>query len=341
MISVKIDSFQVNMRGEYFFQSVYEKKEQLRVWLGKHEVEPQTQQISEKPTLIEKLNASLKIKLDEKDELKLRIIKILLEKFTGRKVRLLILELKDKEDNQVDDTDETASAASAEKPKLYEYRFGLIYNMSESYGEQEQTAFEAKAVVTTKDGRRIELSLNFHMSRSSAYSEEFELRLGEALKDPLVLNFEDAHVQFSDKIVRLDITLDSVLDKFKFVSANSGFLVLDLNGNGAVDTGKELFGPATEDGFKELALYDSDRNGWIDESDPIFFKLKIWSLDENGEPKLFSLFEKNVGAIYLGSVKTKFDVYDSEQLVGRLQNTGIFLIENGKPGTVQQVDLRV
>ncbi|WP_169310336.1 hypothetical protein [Pseudothermotoga thermarum] len=341
MIFVRIDSYQVDMKSEYYFQSVYEKKEQLQLWLSKREIEPQTQQTLEKPVATEKPNASLKIKLDEKNELKLRIIKMLLEKFTGRKVRLLVLELKDKEDGEADDTERTTAVASVNKPKLYEYGFGLIYNKSESYSEQEQVSFETKGVITTKDGRRIEFSLNFHMSRSFAYNENFELRLGEALKDPLVLNFEGSHVEFSDKIVKLDITLDGILDEFKFVSENSGFLVLDLNNNGVVDDGRELFGPTTGSGFKELAVYDSDKNGWIDEADPIFFKLKIWSLDENGEPKLFNLLEKNVGAIYLGFVRTGFDVYDSEQFVGRLQNSGVFLSENGKPGTVQQVDLRV
>ena len=38
----------------------------------------------------------------------------------------------------------------------------------------------------------------------------------------------------------------------------------------------------TGDGFKDLAMYDEDGNGWIDENDEIFSKLLIWSKDENG-----------------------------------------------------------
>lgn len=45
------------------------------------------------------------------------------------------------------------------------------------------------------------------------------------------------------------------------------FLALDKNGDSVINDGKELFGAATGQGFKELAIYDSDKNYWIDEND--------------------------------------------------------------------------
>ena len=39
--------------------------------------------------------------------------------------------------------------------------------------------------------------------------------------------------------------------------------------------------------FKDLAEYDEDHNGWIDENDSIFSKLKVWTKDENGNVSVF------------------------------------------------------
>lgn len=43
-------------------------------------------------------------------------------------------------------------------------------------------------------------------------------------------------------------------------------LSLDQNGNGEIDNGTELFGTKSGDGFADLARYDLDYNGWIDET---------------------------------------------------------------------------
>ena len=67
-----------------------------------------------------------------------------------------------------------------------------------------------------------------------------------------------------------------------------------------INDGNELFGTKSGDGFKDLAKYDKDRNGWIDEADDIFDDLRIWTKDEQGNDKLLTLKEAGVGAIYLG-----------------------------------------
>lgn len=103
-----------------------------------------------------------------------------------------------------------------------------------------------------------------------------------------------------------------------------------------------MFGPESGNGFGELANYDSDGNQWIDENDPIYNQLRIWTKDENGNDQLFALGQKGVGAIYLGNVSTAFDLKDSSNnLQGTIQKTGIFLNENGMVGTVQHIDLAI
>ena len=95
------------------------------------------------------------------------------------------------------------------------------------------------------------------------------------------------------------------------MNPESGFLALDKNSDGIINDGSELFGTKTGNGFSELAEYDSDGNGWIDENDEVYDQLKVWVKDENGKDTLLSLKEANVGAICLGSSKTTFHVTES------------------------------
>jgi len=61
-------------------------------------------------------------------------------------------------------------------------------------------------------------------------------------------------------------------------------LVRDLNQNGLIDGGQELFGDATmlndgrtaADGFEALASLDQDGDGWITASDAGFGQLSVW-----------------------------------------------------------------
>lgn len=123
----------------------------------------------------------------------------------------------------------------------------------------------------------------------------------------------------------------------------SGFLALDRNNDGKVNNGSELFGTKSGNGFKDLMIYDTDGNGWIDENDPIFDKLRVWVKNDSGEDRLIGLGEVGIGAIYLGNVETPFTLTDSEneERLGILKQSGIFLKENGEAGIVQNIELAV
>ena len=123
-------------------------------------------------------------------------------------------------------------------------------------------------------------------------------------------------------------------------SKGSGYLALDKNGDGVINDGTELFGTVSGDGFADLAKYDSDGNGFIDEGDDIFFKLKIWTMDENGNEKLVSLKDKNVGAICLQNAATDFALTNNNnERKGMIRKTGFFLYEDGAVGSLQHVDV--
>ena len=67
-------------------------------------------------------------------------------------------------------------------------------------------------------------------------------------------------------------------------------------------------------------------NGWIDENDSVFSKLKVWTKDENGNDYLIDLKKADVGAIYLSNADTQFSLKDDENnLNAEIKKTGIRL----------------
>lgn len=121
-------------------------------------------------------------------------------------------------------------------------------------------------------------------------------------------------------------------------AAGTYFLALDRDGSGTIDSGSELFGPATGNGFAELKSLDTDGNGWIDEGDAAYASLKLWSGADGG---LKTLDGAGVGALYVGkSAATQFDLRSgANETLGQVVSSSLYLGENGKPGAMQQVNL--
>lgn len=217
----------------------------------------------------------------------------------------------------------------------------LHYSKQSYYEETENTAFSTQGTVRCADGREINFQLNVEMSRSFQEYYEENMTIAQVnLCDPLVINLDGNVAEVSDQTFYFDIDADGVEDQISRLIASSGFLALDKNEDGTINDGSELFGTKSGDGFADLAAYDEDGNGFIDEGDSIWEKLKIWVMDENGKEQLYSLADKGVGAICLKNVQTDFALKDaSRKTNGVIRKTGIFLFENGNAGTVQHVDL--
>ena len=211
------------------------------------------------------------------------------------------------------------------------------------YNERESTTFASQGLVQTEDGRSIGFNVEVSMSRAVTAKIDSLSVQNYIFTDPLIINMDSNVGSVSDQKFFFDLDSDGTEEEVSFAGGGSGFLALDKNGDGKINDGSELFGTASGDGFKDLTQYDEDGNGWIDENDSIFSKLKVWIKDEDGNDQLLDLKKADVGAIYLGSADTEFSLKnDQNQTNGVIRRTGVYLKEStGSVGTINHVDLAV
>ena len=239
-------------------------------------------------------------------------------------------------------TDTSENLRLANTPLVRSLNYGSQITLAHnSYSETEETGFHASGRACTEDGRTIDFNINILMSRS--YMEYMNVSIptmADALCDPLVVNIGSDTADVRDQTFKFDLDADGKEDEISMLGKGSGFLALDKNGDGKINDGSELFGTNSGDGFGDLRKYDSDGNGWIDENDDVFSKLKVWCKDENGKDILMDLKEADIGAIYLGEQQTEFSLGGVDGYRdGVIRSTGVFLRESTGAGTIQHVDL--
>lgn len=271
----------------------------------------------------------------------IHLIRLMVEMLTGHKLGSFALKLApgSAPPQPSPEAAKNGGATPTARPRA---GYGIDYDRHAVHTESEQTRVQAKGTVVTADGRHIAFSLALDMQRSFREETNTSLRAGDAVqKDPLVINYGADTVALEGS--RFSFKLDaSGTSQLPMLASGSGFLALDSNHNGVIDSGKELFGAASGKGFAELGAYDSNGNGWIDEADPVFSQLRIWTPDGKGGGQLSTLQDKNVGALALSNTATPFELKDAaNRSLGTVRATGIYLHEDGSAGSLQQVDLTV
>lgn len=352
---MKIDSSNIQMTSQHSAVEKRSVRESLKMWIGNQRPDfegnaPRQNGPAHVDTVSISPQAQAAAKTDPakaadpqqdlENDPRYQLLVLMVEAMTGRKIKLVKMEEVRPETPPAQGTPAPPSQSQAQGPA----GFGIEYDYHETRYEAEQTSFSAEGAVTTADGREIRFNLELAMSREHTEQIDVSLRAGDAArkKDPLVINFSGTAAQLSDAKFSFDLDNDGKTEQISFVGGGSGFLALDKNHDGKINNGGELFGPASGNGFSELAAYDQDKNGWIDENDAIYQQLRIWSRDAGGSDSLSTLAAKKVGAINLANIGTPFDLKDSSnQLDGQIRSTGIYLKEDGGAGTVQQIDLAV
>jgi hypothetical protein len=135
-----------------------------------------------------------------------------------------------------------------------------------------------------------------------------------AAATPLILdlNGDGIHTTSLSAGVEFDLLNTGSRVPTGWVGAQDGLLVRDINKNGSIDSGAELFGSSTVlpngakavDGSQALSALDSNHDGFIDASDHGFTSLMVWQdvnqdgLSQDGE--LHSLEDLSIQSLSLG-----------------------------------------
>lgn len=338
---MKIASAELQMASSHASLQRHEVNESLRMWVGPQRPDfegngnarPAAEVVLSEAGLAAAAAETSDAAASELDtDPKTTLIRMMLEMLTGKRMRVF---------NQSDLKAENgaaapaAAAAQAQQPAGY----GIEYDYHESYTEAEYTSFSASGTVKTADGREIGFQLDLAMSRVYHEESSVSLRLGDAARkvDPLVLNFAGNAASLVDQRFAFDLDADGDDEQIARLASGSAYLVFDRNGDGRINDGRELFGPNSGDGFQELAALDDDGNGWIDEADAAYARLALWSGDSYRP-----LAAAGVGALYTLTVDAPFALKTADnELLGQIRSAGVYLMESGQAGLLQQVDLAV
>ncbi|WP_105439700.1 DUF5801 repeats-in-toxin domain-containing protein [Neorhizobium sp. T25_13] len=108
-----------------------------------------------------------------------------------------------------------------------------------------------------------------------------------SVTDPIILDLDHNGFAFTylEDGVKFDINADGKLDQVAWTKTD-GILAYDVDGNGKIDNGSEIFTPnfaggAHAGGMAALSTLDVNHDGKIDASDTGFDKLLVWQ-DANG-----------------------------------------------------------
>jgi hypothetical protein len=212
-----------------------------------------------------------------------------------------------------------------------------IYNNA----EVDQYYLHVNAVITDLAGNESEVSDDLDIIIDTR-------SVNENTRDPLILdlNNDGTYTSSINAGIKFDHNGDGEKEHSGWVSANDGFLALDLNNDGLINNGSELFGNDTMlgkssglagDGFEALSQYDSDNNLIINENDDIYDDLRVWvDQNQNGitdEGELKTLLDLNIDSISLKAEESN-DVDHGNSII----KVGYF-VQNGDVKDIVDADL--
>jgi hypothetical protein len=165
--------------------------------------------------------------------------------------------------------------------------------------------------------------------------------------DPIVLDLDHNGFSFTSQAdgVHFDIDGSGTKSQIAWINGHDGLLALDVNGNGLIDSGNELFTPDFAgghyaSGLAALASLDSNHDGVINSADRDFAKLVVWQdADHNGVSgagELHSLTDLGITEISLDAKSGP--TYIDGQLVSA---NGTFTYADGTKGSFAEVNFDV
>ncbi len=107
---------------------------------------------------------------------------------------------------------------------------------------------------------------------------------------PVAIDLDGDGLTVTRAQVRFDLLADGNPQRVSWIGPRDALLVLDLDHDGVIASGSELFGNSTDcgghrcyDGADAMAQYDDNGDGLLDARDAIFPRLMLWlDLDQDG-----------------------------------------------------------
>jgi hypothetical protein len=206
--------------------------------------------------------------------------------------------------------------------KLIRGYLGLLRHFAKGMGKNSQIEKAIKSLETYLSGsgesgaetaqaaESITVNISVEVTQVTEINVKFEGQ--QQSQDPIVIDLDEDGVEVSDvkQGVRFDLNGDGVKELTAFANGGDGVVVLDRNGNGVIDSGRELFGDQNDaaNGFAELAKYDANLDRAIDAKDTVFDRLRVW-VDRNSDgisqrAELLALMDAGIRSIGLSSRET-------------------------------------
>ena len=143
-------------------------------------------------------------------------------------------------------------------------------------------------------------------------------------KSPLILDLDSDGIETSaiENGTYFDFDANKFSEKTAWVNADDGILVRDINKNGQIDNGQELFGDNTllstgekaANGFEALIDLDENVDGKIDKTDSIYNELYVWrDINQNGQTDDGELTDLEKLGIESISLDYSSDAFTDEQ----------------------------
>jgi hypothetical protein len=229
--------------------------------------------------------------------------------------------------------------------KLIRGYLGLLRHFAKGMGKNSQIEKAIKSLEaylsgsgesgaeTAQAAESITVNISVEVTQVTQVNVSFEGQ--QQSQDPIVIDLDEDGVEVSDvrQGVRFDLNGDGIKELTAFANGGDGVLVLDRNGNGVIDSGKELFGDqnGAANGFAELAKYDENLDRAIDAKDTVFDQLRVW-VDRNSDgisqqAELLTLMDAGIRSIGLSTRET-----DDRVNGNRIAQKGCFMRMDGSRG---------
>lgn len=146
----------------------------------------------------------------------------------------------------------------------------------------------------------------FVFPNNSYGSQQMALNLAYQIlgvSTPLVIDLNKNGVELTEiysSNARFDIDADGFAEQSGWIKPTDGFLVVDKNNNGVIDSQAEMFGAdASSTAWAKLKSYDSNNDGKVNASDANWSKMRVWKdLDQDRWTDSGELFTPTAVGVY-------------------------------------------